>query len=238
MYFLGTSASVPTRERNMTSVVLRLMPARGVSWMVDCAEGTQHQILRSPLQLPKIEKLFVTHLHGDHIYGIPGLLSSRAMQQATQPFTVYGPVGIRRYVEDMLGTREALFPYPLQIEEVAPGVVFEDFEWVVTAERLDHGIESYGYRFQEKDRPGHIDEHQLEVLGIPKGPHLRDLKEGRAITLPDGRTIVSAQVVGPSIPGRAVVICGDTRPTPQTVELARGADVLVHEATFCASEQE
>lgn len=236
LYFLGTSASVPSRDRNMSGTALVLCAERGTFWLIDCAEGTQHQLLRSPLRLSKLEKLFVTHLHGDHIYGIPGLLSSRAAQAVTRPLAVYGPPGIRDFIQHGLSTRQSPLSYGLQIEEIASGLVYKDSDFTVTAQLLEHGIASYGYRFQEQDRPGHIRTDKLREFGIPEGPILQLIKKGQSIVLPDGRTIAPEDLVGPVRRGRCVVICGDTVPTAQTIELAKDADVLVHEATFAMSE--
>jgi len=230
--FLGTGAGTPTKFRNVTSSVLNLQKECGVSWMFDCGEGTQHQLLRTPLRLSRITKLFVTHLHGDHIFGIPGLLSTRSNHGGELPFTVFGPKGIADFIQTSLRLSESRMKYPVKIQEIGEGLIFEDAEFTVEAARVDHRIECFGFRIREKDRPGALDAAALKADGVPAGPHFAALKRGETVTLPDGRQIDGARYVGPNLPGRIVAIIGDTRPHPASVRLAEGADVLVHEATF------
>lgn len=123
IYFLGTNAGVPTLQRNVTSVALRLLEERRTFWMFDCGEGTQHQVLRSPLRLGKLEKLFITHLHGDHLFGLPGLISSRGYQGGTSPLTVYGPPGLKAYLDISLSVSQSRIPYKLEIVEHSGGLI-------------------------------------------------------------------------------------------------------------------
>ena len=230
--FLGTGAGTPTKFRNVTSSVLNLQKECGVSWMFDCGEGTQHQLLHTPLRLSRITKLFVTHLHGDHLFGIPGLLSTRSNHGAELPLAVYGPKGIAEFIQTSLRLSESRMKYPVTITEIADGVIFEDAHFAVEAARVDHRIECFGFRIREKDRPGTLDAAALKADGIAAGPHFAALKRGERVTLPDGRDIDGSRYVGPSLPGRIVAIIGDTRPHPAAVKLAHSADLLVHEATF------
>jgi ribonuclease Z len=232
IYFLGTGAGMPSRQRNVTSIALVLFEERGTFWLFDCGEGTQHQILKSPLRPGKLEKLFITHLHGDHLYGIPGLLTSRSYQGGSEPLTLYGPPGLRNFVETALRISQAHLDYELKIVEMEQGIVFQDEQFTVETLRLDHRIDSYGYRVTERDLPGRLDSERLRTLGIAPGPLYGQLKNGRDVTLPDGTVIRSSDVVGPSRPGRIVTILGDTRPCDAAVQLAKGADLLVHEATY------
>lgn len=232
LVFLGTGAGMPSLRRNVTAMALNLLEEKGVYWLFDCGEGTQHQILKSPVKLSKLEKLFVTHLHGDHIYGIPGLLSSRSYQGGETPLTVYGPRGIREYIESALRISQTRLGYDLKIKEIGEGTVLEEERFTVTAARLEHRMECFGFRIREKDQEGRLDADKLKELGIPPGPLYAELKRGRTVTLPDGRTINGTDFVGPSIPGRIVAIVGDTLAVPASVELAMAADLLVHEATF------
>ncbi|HZG88486.1 ribonuclease Z [Paenibacillus sp.] len=232
LYFLGTGAGMPTRKRNVTSVALNLMTERGVVWLFDAGEGTQHQMLQSPIKPGKIEFLFLTHLHGDHSYGVPGLLSSRSYQGGETPLTIFGPPGTRHFVETVLEVSGTHLEYEVRIEEIGEGVVFEDEQFRVTAAKLEHRIESYGFRIEEKDVPGALDSARLAREGVPAGPLYAKLKRGESVTLPDGRTIDGAKYVGAPQRGRIVAIFGDTRPCPSELALAQGADVLVHEATY------
>lgn len=232
LFFLGTGAGMPSKQRNVTSIALTLYDERGTFWMFDCGEGTQHQLLHSPLKLSKLEKLFITHLHGDHIYGIPGLLTSRSNQGGTTPLTVYGPEGLRSILETTLALSGARMIYPLEIVEIGAGIVFSDGQFTVSAGRLDHRIECFGYRVTERDLPGKLLADKLKALGIPAGPLYARIKNGEDIRVPDGRVLSAADFLGPVVRGRTVAVLGDTVYCPQAVELARGADLLVHEATF------
>jgi ribonuclease Z len=230
---------MPSKRRNVSSVVLNLLAERGSYWMFDCGEGTQHQVLHSPVKIGKLEKLFVTHLHGDHIYGIPGALSSRSYQGGDTPLTIYGPKGIHSFVRNTLDVSSTHLAYPLQVVEIEEeGVVFADETFEVTARKLEHRVESWGYRIVERDLPGKLQADKLKKYGIPSGPLYGKLKSGGSVTLADGTVVHGADVIGPPIPGRTVVILGDTKYCDGARELARDADVLVHEATFAQNLQE
>jgi ribonuclease Z len=234
LYFLGTGAGMPSGERNVTSIALRLFEERGTFWLFDCGEGTQHQILKSPLKPGKLEKLFVTHLHGDHIYGIPGLLTSRSYQGGETPLTIYGPPGIERFVLDIIHVSQARLSYELSIVEIEEGIVFRDDQFLVETARLEHRIESFGYRITESDQPGKLLTEKLAAAGVTAGPIYGSLKKGIDVTLEDGTIIIADQFIGRPQPGRIAVIMGDTRVCDAAKQLAQDADVLVHEATFAA----
>ncbi|AIQ13193.1 ribonuclease Z [Paenibacillus durus] len=232
IYFLGTNAGIPTVQRNVTSVVLRLLEERRSFWMFDCGEGTQHQILRSPLRLGKLEKLFITHLHGDHLFGLPGLLSSRGYQGGTAPLSVYGPPGLKAYLEISLSVSQSRIPYKLEVVEHEGGLLFEDEHFKVESALLEHRIDSYGYRVTEKDRPGSLNIELLKGYGLKPGPLYGVLKSGRDVTTEQGITIAAADVLSEPKRGRIVTVLGDTRPCGNSIPLAREADLLIHEATF------
>lgn len=232
LYFLGTGAGLPTRSRNVTSIALNLMSERGTVWLFDAGEGTQHQMLRSPIKPGKLEHVFITHLHGDHIFGLPGLLTSRSYQGGESPLTVFGPPGIRKFIETSLSLSGSHLDYELKLVEIEEGLVFEDDQFRVTVAKLEHRIDSYGYRIEEKDLPGALNSEKLKAEGIKPGPLYARLKRGESVELPDGRIIHGKDYVGESVKGRTIVICGDTRICEKEVELARHCDVLVHEATY------
>jgi ribonuclease Z len=230
--FLGTSSGTPSRTRNVTSIALQLIQ-QGSLWLFDCGEATQHQILRSPLRLSQLEKIFITHLHGDHLFGVMGLLASRSLQNGgTTPVTLYGPTGLADYVQAVIETTRTNLAFPVQVETVAPGQIYEDENLRVVCGPLKHRLKAFGYAVIEKDQPGHFQAEQAKALGIPPGPLYGRLKMGETITLEDGRIINGAELVGPTRPGRKVVYCSDTIYTPNSVELARNADVLIHESTY------
>jgi ribonuclease Z len=234
--FLGTSAGVPTRARNVSCVALRL-PQRGEVWLFDCGEGTQHQLLRSDLNLSQVTRVFITHMHGDHMLGLMGLLATCGMTAHARGIDVYGPRPLADYVREVSRRTQFQPNYPLAVHEVAPGPVFEDEEYAVSCAPLKHRLPAFGYRVDEKDRPGHFDVERAREAGIPPGPLYGRLKRGERVTLPDGRAFDGADFCGPDIPGRSVVYCTDTTYCRSAVELARGADLLIHEATFASSDE-
>jgi len=232
LWFLGTGAGMPIPERNVTSVGLRMPRDGGAFWLFDCGEGTQHRLLRTPLKLTRLRKLFVTHLHGDHVFGIPGLLSSRSSLGGTEPLAIYGPPGVRELVETSLRITGTHLDYPIHIEEIEEGGVCEDGGMKVEAARLDHRVECFGYRVSERPRAGALNAGWLAGIGVQPGPAYGRLKAGEDIVLEDGRVVRSIDAVGAPLAGRVVTVLGDTRPCDGAVKLAQGADVLVHEATF------
>lgn len=239
LYFLGTGAGMPSKHRNVTAIALNLLAERGVYWLFDCGEGTQQQILRSPVKLGRAEKLFITHLHGDHIYGIPGLLTSRSFLGGGAPFTIYGPRGLRSFVENALAVSEAHLAYPLSIVElVEEGIIIDEQDFQVEVARLEHRVECFGYRIVEQDQPGRLMIEKLKEHGIQSGPVYGELKRGKTVVLEDGRTLHGSDFVGPPVKGRTVTVIGDTKYCKGALYLARKADVLVHEATFAKDRQE
>ncbi|MDT2757805.1 ribonuclease Z [Enterococcus asini] len=236
--FLGTGAGVPAKHRNVTGIALKLLAERNGIWLFDCGEGTQMQILRTTIRPRKIEKIFITHLHGDHIFGLPGLLSSRSFQGGVEPMEIYGPKGVKDFVLTALRVSQTRLAYPLKFIEVAPGVIFQDQQFTVICDKLDHGIDSYGYRVEEADHEGELQVDKLLALGIKPGPIFGQLKRGENVTLPDGSQICGKDFVGQRQTGRIVTILGDTRYTPSAIELGQNADILVHESTFKQDESQ
>ncbi len=237
LLFLGTGAGVPAKERNVSSVALQLLDERGATWLFDCGEATQHQILHTAIRPRRIEHIFITHLHGDHLFGLPGLLGSRSFQSGETPLTVFGPKGIRAFVETALSVSGTRLRYELNIAEIEEGVIFDDERFQVIAKRLDHGMPSYGFRVVEKDLPGPLLVDRLKALGVRPGPIYQQIKQGKTVMLDDGTVIDGREFVGPPQKGRIVAVLGDTRFCEAAIELARDADVVVHEATFAAAEQ-
>ncbi|GHI01061.1 ribonuclease Z [Neobacillus kokaensis] len=237
IFFLGTGAGMPAKLRNVTSIALKLLEERGAVWLFDAGEATQHQILHTSIKPRRIEKIFITHLHGDHIYGLPGLLSSRSFQGGDSEVTVYGPKGIQEFLQVSLSISQTYLKYPLKVVEIDEGIVLEDEQFLVEAKILDHGITSFGYRIVEKDRPGTLLADKLMDAGVPAGPIFRKIKNGDTVTLEDGRVIEPSEFLGPAQKGRIVTILGDTRSCENAMLLARGADLLIHEATFSKGEE-
>lgn len=234
--FLGTGAGSPAKQRNVTSIALKLLAERNEVWLFDVGEATQHQILRTSIRPRKIAKIFITHLHGDHLFGLPGLLSSRSFQGGDEPLTIYGPEGVQDFVRTALRVSETKLSYPLSFVTVHKGLIFEDQTFSVVADLLDHRIKSYGYRIVEKPHPGSLLVDKLRRDRVPAGPIYAKLKAGQSVTLDDGRTIDGRQYITEAQPGRIVTILGDTRQVKAIAPLAQDADVLVHESTFGRQE--
>ncbi|HEX8186753.1 MAG TPA: ribonuclease Z, partial [Pyrinomonadaceae bacterium] len=222
--------------RNVSCVALRL-PQRGEVWLFDCGEGTQHQLLRSDLNISQVTRVFITHMHGDHVYGLMGLLATCGMAGHARGVTVYGPRGIEEYVREVSRRTQLHTSYPLEVVEAREGQIFEDEEFAVTCAPLKHRLPAFGYRVDEKDRPGHFDVERARAEGIPPGPLYGKLKRGERVTLPDGRAVEGADFCGPDLKGRSVVYCTDTTYCRSAVELSRGADLLIHEATFAEADE-
>lgn len=237
LIFLGTGAGLPSRERNVSAIALTLLQELNSIWLFDCGEATQHQILQTTIKPGKINKIFITHLHGDHIFGLPGLLSSRSFQGGDSLLTVYGPPGIKTYIETSLRVSGSHLTYPLNIIEYTEGVLFDEEGFTVACKKLNHGIPSYGFQIIEKDKPGELLVEKLKDIGIQPGPIYKQIKENKHTVTEDGETIHRKDFLGPNKPGRVISILGDTRSTYQHVEFVKKSDVLVHEATFDHSKQ-
>ena len=238
LQFLGTGAGVPAKMRNVSSIAFKLLDERNEIWLFDCGEATQQQILNTTIRPGKIKKIFITHLHGDHIFGLPGLLTSRSFQGGEDELIVYGPKGIKRFIDASISVSYSKLSYPLKVIEFEEdGVLFSDQQFKVEAMKLEHGIPSYGFRITEADQIGELKADELKALGVPFGPVFGRLKRGEVVTLEDGRVIDGKDYVSEDIKGRIVVICGDTRFTPKSITLAQNANVLVHEATYEADKE-
>jgi ribonuclease Z len=185
-----------------------------------------------------LDHVFVTHLHGDHVLGIPGLVQTLGFNGRDAPLAVHGPPGSRQQLVDLVHAAGHDPDFPVRVTEVSPGGVALNREaYEVRAFRTEHRTTSVGYALVEADRPGRFDrETAEEELDIPPGPAYGRLHAGETVELDDGRVITPEQVVGPPRPGRRVVYTGDTRPAETTVEAARDADLLVHDATFADDE--
>lgn len=230
--FLGTGAGSPSLTRNVSALALT-WTQRGALWLFDAGEGTQQQVLRAPVRLSQLEHIYVTHLHGDHVFGLPGLLASRSSaQDIDTPVTLFGPPGLEEWLRTTLRLTLTGLRFPLQFVTLREGLVFEDDARTVHCRRLAHRVPCFGFVVREKPKPGTFDADAARAQGVSPGPVYGRLKAGGSVTLDDGRVIDGASLVGPPRPGRTLAILGDTGETPAALDLARGTDVLVHEATF------
>ena len=238
LQFLGTGAGMPSKERNVTSIALKLLDEIGSIWLFDCGEATQHQILQTSIKPRRIDKIFITHMHGDHIYGLPGFLGSRSFLGGESPLTIFGPAEIKDFVEAAIRYSKTHLTYPINFVEVQEGIVFEDDHFIVRAKKLQHVIECFGYRVEQKDLPGQLLIEKVQQYGVPRGPLYRELKSGRDITLKDGTIVKAAEVVSEAKKGFTITILGDTKYCNASIELSKEADIVVHEATFDSSTAE
>ncbi|MFC7155935.1 ribonuclease Z [Halomarina halobia] len=233
--FLGTSGAVPTTERNTSAVLVR---REGERFLFDVGEGTQRQMMRFGTGFD-VSNVFLTHLHGDHVLGLPGLCQTWDFNDREDALAVHAPPGTRRDVERLLRATNTDPSYPVRINEVRPGEVAlhaDDYE--VRAFRTEHRTTSVGYALIEDERRGRFDRQRAEELGVPVGPMFSRLHSGESVELEDGTVVRPEQVVGEPRPGRRLVYTGDTRPVDATVEVAEGADLLIHDATFADDHAE
>jgi ribonuclease Z len=226
---LGTSATRPTVERNVSSIAV---VREGETLLFDCGEGTQRQMMRYGVSFG-FEDIFFTHFHTDHVIGVIGLLRTMALQGRTERLRLWGPRGAARTLKRAEDFGMDRLTFGLEVTELEPGQRVERGDYAIVPFPVDHrGARAFGYALVEHDRKGRFNPDLARELGIPEGPMWGEIHRGRAVTLPDGRVIEPRVLVGLPRPGRKLVITGDTRPCAATVEASRGADLLVHEATF------
>jgi ribonuclease Z len=228
LFFAGTAGSVPSARRGLPALLLR---TGGDRVLFDCGEGTQQQLLRS-VGLPELDAVFLTHYHLDHWLGLLGMVKTFDLRARERPLTLYGPPGLRALIEAVrfvIGRTG----YPLRIVELEPHEEVRFGGYLIAAFPVEHRVPAYGYAFVEDDRPGRFDAEAARALGVPEGPDFGRLQRGEIVG-----DVRPEQVVGPTRPGRRIVVSGDTRPCQTTEVYAHGADVLVHEATFLEDERE
>ena len=232
---LGTSASRPTIERNVASVAV---VREGETLLFDCGEGTQRQMMRYGVSFA-LEDIFFTHFHADHVIGVIGLMRTMSLQGRSEPLRLWGPRGALRTMKRAEEFGMDRLSFPLEVLEVEPGQPIKRKDYSITPYPVDHrGAKAVGYAVVEDERKGRFNPERARELGVPEGPLWGEVHRGRPITMPDGRTIQPSELVGEARSGRKIVLTGDTRPCAATIEAARDADVLVHEATFGDEEAE
>jgi ribonuclease Z len=232
--FLGTGAAVPSVERNVSALMLE---REGDAFLFDCGEGTQRQMMRYAAGFT-LRDVFFTHYHADHVLGLPGLLRTMAFQDRSAPLRLHGPAGAQRELGALVRLGMERPKFAVEIHELAPGDQVEGDGFVIVAAEASHKGRCLGYALVEAERLGRFDPDRARELGIPEGPRWGAIHRGEAVTLDDGRRVEPSELVGPPRPGRRITISGDTAPCDSIRELARGADLLVHEATFGDEELE
>ncbi|WP_144174022.1 ribonuclease Z [Pseudomonas sp. Kh13] len=230
LLFLGTSAGVPTKARNVSATAV--IEASGSHWyLVDCGEGTQHRLLHTPLSIRDLRAIFITHVHGDHCFGLPGLLASAGMSGRTQPLDLVLPAALHGWVRQGLLASDTFLPFELRLLAVEDLVEWRSDTVQVTSVQLSHRVPSVGFVFTERNPEPRLDIPRLEAEGIPRGPLWGDLAKGLTVQH-GGQLLHGSDYLRPSRPPRRVIVCGDNDNPALLADVARGADVLVHEATF------
>ncbi len=227
--FLGTGGSWPTVKRNVSAIAVK---RGGEILLFDCGEGTQRQIQKSGLSYMQIKSIFISHFHGDHFLGLPGLIQTMQLNDRKEPLTIYGPRGTSRIVEIVKNLGYFKPSYEIVGKDVDEGDEIRFNGYSVRPFRVKHNVPALGYVLEEDMRPGRFNKKKALELGIPEGPLFGRLQRGESIKLKDGRVITPDMVLGPPRPGRKVVYTGDTKPCDNVVEFARNADLLIHDATF------
>jgi ribonuclease Z len=241
--FLGTSSGMPTLKRNVSSIALVFINKNKL-WLLDCGESTQQQIQKTSLKLSKLEKIFISHLHGDHVFGLPGLLASRGLRggKNQQKIQIFGPEDLDIYLKESLNISKTYIPYEIEIKIIPPdlsaGIIWEDEEYIVRYTEVNHNIKTYAYSVEEKKDRSHFLIDKARRLNIPPGPIYRTLKEGKTVELPNGRILQGKNFLNKIKKGRKIVFCGDTTYCKNLLHLAKGADLLIHETTFSQQEED
>jgi ribonuclease Z len=227
--FLGTGGSWPTVKRNVSSIAVK----RGSEIILfDCGEGTQRQFQQSNLSYMQISKIFITHFHGDHFLGIPGLIQTMQLNDRDKPLHIYGPKGMMELTNQLLTLGYFRPSYRIIAHEVTDGEEIKFDGYSISALKVSHNIPALAYRITEYQRAGKFNKSKALKMGIPEGPLFSKLQKGQTIILPNGEKVTPDLILGPSRKGRKIVISGDTKPSNQIIGFSLDADVLIHEATF------
>jgi len=228
--FLGTGAAVPTADRSLPAV---LLSRDGEQIMFDCGEGLQRQMIRAKSGLHRPLKIFITHMHGDHVLGLPGLLQTMALMDRQKSVDIYGPQGLAHFFECLRETLQFQLSFQVIIHEISnSGIICDEEQYYVSAQQSNHAVKSFAYAFIEKPRPGRFNAKKATELGIPEGTAWGNLQRGQEYVLSNGQVVISSDVSGPIRKGRKIVYTGDTKPFGEFAEFAKNADLLIHEATF------
>lgn len=227
--FLGTGGSIPTPQRGLSAIAIR---RKSELLLFDCGEGTQRQMIQAGVGFHRKTKIFLTHMHGDHILGLPGLLQTMSLLDRKKNLEIYGPQGIKAFVEAIRQTVRFTLVFPVEVSEVDAGLICEEREYEVYATPSNHMTPGFAYALTEKPRPGRFHPEKAEVLGVPEGRLWSKLQDGSSVTSPEGNIVRPEMVLGSPRPGRKIVYTGDTMPFENLVGLAENADLLIHEATF------
>lgn len=229
LIFLGTGGSIPTAERNLPAIALR---RNRELLLFDCGEGTQRQMVRTGASPMKLNAIFLTHFHGDHFLGLPGLVQTLALMNRADELEVYGPPGTAELVEKLLGLGYYTLTFKVKAHDIEPGGELRHRGYLIKTCEVEHTVQSLAYAIIEDPRPGKFYPEKAIALGVKHGPDFSHLQAGQSVKLPNGKIVKPEQVMGPPRPGRKIVYAGDTRPCERVVGLARDANVLIHDCTL------
>lgn len=230
--FLGTSSAVHSKDRNHPSIAIK---AFGETFLFDCGEATQRQLIHTNVSPMKISKIFITHFHGDHILGLPGLLQSMSLNGRQTPLTIYGPKGLGKIKDAIYSLGYCAIEYPVEFVEIDSGIIIDTEEYFIQAQRVKHNVPALAYSIEEKKKPRFLREKAIE-LGVPVGPAFGRLHNGEEVEI-EGRIIKPEQVLGPARKGNKITYSGDTRPCEEMIMLALDSTILIHESTFIQKEK-
>ncbi|MCD6572290.1 MAG: ribonuclease Z [Thermoplasmata archaeon] len=232
--FLGTGGSWPTVKRNVSAIAIK---RGGEILLFDCGEGTQRQIQKSKLSYMQISKIFITHYHGDHFLGLPGLIQTMQLNDREKPLYIYGPRGLRNLISQILSLGYFTPTYEIVATELNDNCSIKFDGYTIKTLKVDHNVPTLAYSLEEDERPGRFNKEKALELGIPEGPLFSKLQKGKTIEI-NGKKITPDMILGPKRPGRKIVISGDTRPLEKLVDFAKNADALIHDATFHSELEE
>lgn len=228
--FLGTAGSIPTPDRSLPAIAIR---RKGELILFDCGEGLQRQMIRAGVGFHRKTTVLITHMHGDHLLGLPGLFQTMSLLDRERKLEIYGPPGIKAFVNAISQTVQFTLTFPIEIAEIKePSIVCHQKEYQIYATWATHVIPSLAYALIEKPRPGKFYPEKAQALRIPEGPLWSQLQHGSSVKLSDGRVVKPENVLGPQRPGRKIVYTGDTGPSQEIIEFAEHADLLIHDATL------
>ena len=228
--FLGTAGSIPTVQRALPAIAIK---RRNELILFDCGEGVQRQMIKAKVGFHKKTKIFITHMHGDHVLGLPGLLQTMALLDRREGLEIYGPVGIKSFIAAIEETVQFARTFSIYIKEITDeGIACEEKEYLVKVVKANHVVDALAYALVEKPRPGRFNQERARKLGVPEGPFWSKLQHGECVRLSDIELVKPQDVLGKPRLGRKIVYTGDTRPTQALAKLAKNADLLVHEATL------
>ncbi len=234
MTFLGTSSAAPTKDRGLPSVAIT---REGEVVLMDCGEGVQRQVILHGIGLNKEMSILITHLHGDHVTGLLGLLQTMSLAQRRKELRIVGPPTLRKWLEVTAELLHIGLTFPVEFHEARSGVVLRTKGFVIKATRARHSVEAYSYLVTERGRPGEFHPERAKKLGIPEGKLWSRLQKGKTVVV-EGRKIASSEVTGQPRPGRRIGYSGDTRPTSRLVRFFGGSDLLIFDSTFKGSDRD